>query len=173
MKRGYHEYMSALPQSRVFAFDFDGVIGEYYGFKGEDNLGNPNPEVVGAMRTLKARGHKIIIFSTHSDKLLREYCEEKDIPFDYINENPEKSGANKGKPVANVYVDDRGYCYRGQKSAELVDDLEKFQPHWKTESTPSLKGTLSTLSQKAKTYLVSTVVLLIGITAGVIFAQMR
>ncbi len=120
----------------MFAFDFDGVIGEYYGFKGENNLGDPNPEVVAAMRILKEHGHKIIVFSTHDEALLRNYCTEKNIPFDYINENPEKSGANKGKPVANVYVDDRGYCYRGQDAATLVHDLEIFEPHWKGAVAP-------------------------------------
>ena len=123
--------MSNAFKARTFAFDFDGVIGEYYGFKGENNLGNPNKDVVAAIRILKERGHKILVFSTHDRELLRNYCTEKKIPFDYINENPEKSGANKGKPVANVYIDDRGYCYRGQDAQTLVSDLEKFEPYWK------------------------------------------
>ncbi len=123
-----------LRKVRTFAFDFDGVIGEYHGFVGENILGNPNPEVVAAMRTLKERGHTIIVFSTHGEELLRNYCVEKNIPFDYINENPEKSGANKGKPVANVYVDDRGYCYSGQSAQTLVADLEKFEPFWKNDN---------------------------------------
>lgn len=116
---------------RTFAFDLDGVIGEYHGFQGEDNLGIPNLEVVSAMRILKQKGNKIILFSTHGEALLRDYCATHEIPFDYINENPEKFGANKGKPVATVYIDDRAYCYRGQSADTLVLDLEKFQPHWK------------------------------------------
>lgn len=116
---------------RTFAFDLDGVIGEYSGFKGENVLGAPNAEVVAAMHILKEKGNKIIIFSTHGDALIRTYCELHNIPFDYINENPEKSGANKGKPVANVYIDDRSYCYRGQDAVTLVDELQKFQPYWK------------------------------------------
>ena len=36
------------------------------------------------MRILKDKGHKIIIHSTLSDEVLREYCVEHDVPFDYM-----------------------------------------------------------------------------------------
>lgn len=115
----------------TIAFDIDGVIGQYHGFQGEDQLGLPNMEVVNAIRLLDARGHTIIIHSTHETELIRTYCLAHNIPFRYINENGERKGGNSGKPIANVYVDDRAYRYQGQSTAELVHDLEEFQPHWK------------------------------------------
>jgi len=113
------------------AFDLDGVIGEYHGFVGKDRLGPPNPEVVSAIRALRARGHTIIIYSTHGSDVLRVYCEEHQVPFDFINENPLREGGNKGKPVANVYVDDKAYRYEGQDAAVLIRDIESFTPYWK------------------------------------------
>lgn len=124
--------MSPQPKKLLtVAFDLDGVIGEYHGFIGKDHLGPPNAEVVAAMRALSARGHTIIVHSTHESALLQSYCEEHQIPFDYINENPERAGGNKGKPIANVYVDDKAYRYTGQDAETLIRELESFRPYWK------------------------------------------
>ncbi|MFA5290904.1 MAG: hypothetical protein WC385_01145 [Candidatus Paceibacterota bacterium] len=122
--------MSEEKKIRPYAFDFDGVIAEYEGFKGHDYIGKPIEAVVKAIRILKEQGHKIIIHSTKSEELLRKYCLDNDIPFDYINENPEKEGKNPGKPTAYVYVDDRAVCYRGQSAEELVEEILNFKAYW-------------------------------------------
>lgn len=119
---------------RTFAFDFAGVISLYRGgFKSEELCGEdePNPEVVGAIRKLHADGHKIIIHSTLHTDIIRTYCMRHSIPFTYINENPEFSPGNPGKPVATVYIDDRAFNYSGQTTDELVAALESFQPFYK------------------------------------------
>ena len=120
-------------KSRVFAFDFDGVIAQYEGFISETHTGEPIKEVIDAIRKLKENGHKILLHSTRSDELLKNYCIEHDIPFDYINKNPELEGANPGKPIAFVYVDDRAVRYTGQSSDELVSELESFKAYWQKE----------------------------------------
>jgi len=38
---------------------------------------------------------------------------------------------NRGKPVAEVYVDDRAVCFRKQSADELVEEFLNFKPHWK------------------------------------------
>jgi len=113
-----------------FAFDFDGVIASYNGFKGANHTQPPIPAVVDAIRTLKERGHTIIIHSTRGEKLLRQYLEQHNIPFDYINENPARAGENPGKPVAYAYIDDRAVCYKGQSADELVHELTTFKAYW-------------------------------------------
>ena len=120
---------------RAFAFDFAEVITLYDGnFESEEVITQdvPNAEVE-AMRTLKSRGHTIIIHSTLSDKSIANFCIRHNIPYDYINKNPKYSEqtGNPGKPVASVYIDDRAYCYKGQKSNELVEALESFEPYYK------------------------------------------
>ena len=117
-------------KSRVFAFDFDGVISQYEEFVSATHTGEPIKEVVGAIRKLKENGHKILLHSTRGDELLKNYCTEHDIPFDYINKNPELEGENPGKPIAFVYVDDRAVRYTGQSSDELVSELESFKAYW-------------------------------------------
>ncbi len=122
--------MENTNKARSYAFDFDGVIAEYNGFKGTDHFGKPIETVVNAIRQLKQGGHTIIIYSTRGEEQLRHYCIEHDIPVDHINKNPDKEGENPGKPVAYVYVDDRSVCYRGQTTNELVDEILKFKAYW-------------------------------------------
>lgn len=122
--------MEETKKTRSYAFDFDGVIGEYDGFKGPDHFGKPIEAVVGAIRTLKDQGHKIIIYSTRGEEMLKKYCLDNNIPVDYFNRNPELEGENPGKPIAYVYVDDRTVCYRGQSTEELVNEILKFKAYW-------------------------------------------
>ncbi len=117
-------------KAHTYAFDFDGVIARYDGFKGEDHTFPPNEEVVKAIRTLKSQGHKILIYSTRGDELLKEYCREYDIPIDYYNRNPEKEGRNAGKPIAYVYIDDHAVCYKGESAEKLVEEITNFKTYW-------------------------------------------
>lgn len=122
--------MDTKKKTRVFAFDFDGVIAQYNGFVDKDHTGEPIKEVVGAIKILKEKGHQILIHSTRGDDLLKEYCTRNDIPYDYINTNPNLQGENPGKPIAYVYVDDRAVRYSGQSTDELVSELENFKAYW-------------------------------------------
>jgi DNA-binding LacI/PurR family transcriptional regulator len=122
--------MENIEKKRVYAFDFDGVISKYEGFKSVTHTGEPIEEVVKAIRILKNKGHKILIYSTRSDEVLRKYCIEYDIPVDYINRNPELEGENPGKPIAFVYIDDRAIRYEGQSAEKLVDEITSFKAYW-------------------------------------------
>lgn len=119
-----------MEKSRPYAFDFDGVIAKYEGFKGLDHIGPPNEPVVAVIRELSRRGHQIIIYSTRGELELRKYCTENDIPVDYFNQNPNYKTGNAGKPVAYVYIDDRSVCYRGQSTEDLVKEILEFKAYW-------------------------------------------
>jgi hydroxymethylpyrimidine pyrophosphatase-like HAD family hydrolase len=116
--------------SPVISFDFDGVIAHTKGFVSKEHEGEPNLEVVKAIRMLKEQGCKILIHSTRGNEFLKNYCEKFSIPVDYINHNPNKEGDNPGKPIAFVYVDDRSICYRGETAEELVSEIASFKAHW-------------------------------------------
>ncbi len=116
--------------SRTYAFDFDGVIAHYNGFKGHDHFGKPILATVEAIRTLKNRGHKILIYSTRTNESLKNYCETHDIPVDYYNENPEVDTGSP-KPVAYLYIDDRAVRYVGQSTEALLDEIDSFEVYWK------------------------------------------
>jgi hydroxymethylpyrimidine pyrophosphatase-like HAD family hydrolase len=117
---------------RTYAFDFDGTMTNYDGnFKGDDIVDEPRSEVVEAIRLLKKQGHKILIYSTRSDAILKKWCQKYDVPVDYFNENPEYDQGNPGKPVASVYIDDRAVCFRGQTAKQLVRELNTFKVFYK------------------------------------------
>ena len=116
---------------RTVAFDFDGVISEYHGFEGIEHTGEPIAEVVETIRKLKTFGNTILIYSTRGEELIKEYCNKHAIPIDYINDNPLYENQNRGKPVAQVYVDDRAVCFRRQSADALVEEIINFQPYWK------------------------------------------
>ena len=115
---------------RTIAFDFDGVIAKYEGYKGGDHENEPIEEVVKAIKLLKENGNKILLHSSRSDDFLKNYCDKFFIPYDYINRRPDKEGGNPGKPVAYVYVDDRAICYKGQNATELVEQIDNFKAYW-------------------------------------------
>lgn len=117
---------------KVVAFDFDGVIASYNGFVGHNDIKEPIPETIDAIRTLKSKGYKILIYSTRGDNFLKQYCERFSIPIDYINRRPDKEGENPGKPVARVYVDDNCVLFKRQSAEMLVAEIENFKPYWKT-----------------------------------------
>jgi hydroxymethylpyrimidine pyrophosphatase-like HAD family hydrolase len=125
-----------MAKNDTIAFDFDGVIAKYEGFKGEEHEEEPQKEVVEAIRRLKAEGCTVIIFSTRSDEFLRQYCEKHNIPVDYFNDNPDVTNPS-GKPVAQVYVDDKTVLYRGQKADQLVEQVLHFKSFW-DDSGPTI-----------------------------------
>lgn len=115
-----------------YAFDFDGVIAQYDGYRGSDHAGEPILEVVEAIRTLKSHGHTIIVYAaTRENDFLRAYAEKHNIPIDHYNENPQIATGRTHKPVAHVYIDDRAVTYRGQNAADLVEEIETFEVYWK------------------------------------------
>lgn len=119
-------------KKRTFAFDLDGTLTLYDGkFKGAEVVDEPRMDVVQAIKMLKEQGHTIIIYTTRSNEVVQKWCEEFNIVVDYINENPQYSNGNPGKPVADVYIDDRAYCYTGQSADELVHDLNNFNVFYK------------------------------------------
>ncbi len=122
--------MTMEEKPRTYAFDFDGVIAEYDGFKGHDHFGKPIEATVEVIRVLKNKGHKILIYSTRSAESLQAYCSEHNIPVDYYNENPEVQTGSP-KPVAYLYIDDRSIRYDGQSADQLLEQIESFEVYWK------------------------------------------
>ena len=116
-----------IPQT--ICIDLDGTLAGYDGWKGADHFGAPLPGAREALAGLRARGWRIIIFTTRGDReKVGAYLRRHGLMFDYINEHPDQpAGTNPGKPFAHVYVDDRAVTYRGDWAA-TIDEVLNFQP---------------------------------------------
>ena len=101
---------------KTICIDFDGVLHDYSkGWQGVDVFSSAIDGASEGTHTLKEAGWTIIVFTTRNDTpALRKWLADNDIAFDYINYNPNQPvGSEKGKLIADVYLDDRALCFRG------------------------------------------------------------
>ena len=93
----------------IIAIDFDGTLVEH----SYPKIGKEIPHAFETVEALKAKGHRLILWTYRSGNLLQEavdYCEEKGIIFDAVNANfrDEKlTDHNQRLIKADVYIDDR------------------------------------------------------------------
>lgn len=103
------------------AVDLDGTIAELYEKFEAKKIPPPRPGVKAALKEFQRLGYRIIIFTVRGDdQLIRDYCHEHEIPFDYINENPDQPEDSSGKVIADVYIDDRAIDAR--KAWSIIKD---------------------------------------------------
>lgn len=111
---------------KTIAFDFDGVLAQYDGWKGYQHLGKPIEGMREVLQQLKSDGWKILIYTTRGNAEIAEWCKKYYMPVDYINMNPEIQGKNPGKPIASIYVDDRAIRFTGDVK-KLIEDIREFE----------------------------------------------
>ena len=100
---------------KTICVDFDGVIADYSkGFQGKDVFGESLHGAGFSMGALRENGWRVIIFTTRPDTpALRAYLKKNGIPYDYINENPDQPEGSSGKVIADLYLDDRAFRFKG------------------------------------------------------------
>lgn len=124
---------------KTICIDFDGVIADYSkGFQGADVFGDPLPGAAAAITKLKLDGWKVIIFTTRKATVgLENYLRFNGIPFDEINSNSDQpEGSNPGKPIADVYLDDRAVRFEDWQQAPA--DIKAAVPA-KIQHLPALR----------------------------------
>jgi len=88
--------------SLVVAYDFDNTVYDCH------NKGWQFEKMIDLLRNLKKIGCHLIIFTANDDlNFVKNYCTEKQIPFDTINENPPFFQSNNRKIYYNALLDDR------------------------------------------------------------------
>jgi adenylylsulfate kinase len=103
--------------------DFDGVLAEYTGWKGPENLGRPR---AGAREFLEEIGHlgmKVIILTTRDPLNVDEWLRRYGL-YHLVDR------VTQQKPPALTYIDDRAICFQGDFGAVLWK-LVRFTPYWK------------------------------------------
>ncbi len=105
------------PDAKIVIIDFDGTLCKF----AFPEVGTVEPDVKAALEILKAKGYTIKIHSCrtatywgnvferckHID-LIHEFLTINEIPFDEIILD-----WSMDKPIADVYIDDRGVRYEG------------------------------------------------------------
>ena len=106
----------------VICIDVDGVIADYSkGFQGAKVIGDPLPGAQNFLKWLKDAGWKIVIFTTRATDVMETYMKKHNLYYDEINDNSSLRGENPGKPIATVYLDDRGICFNGDFKKAFTD----------------------------------------------------
>lgn len=113
-------------KSMAVCVDFDGVLAEFSDHI--EDLGEPIEGGAEALKQLKNMGYKIIIHTArpHHDEHLQkieDYLNEHGIPFDEINKNSDCPWEST-KPLADLYIDDRGLRFEGCWDTALKKAIE-------------------------------------------------
>ncbi len=100
----------------VLVVDFDGTIA-HWARRGFPAIGKPIDGAQRFLRLLRSEGWKIIVHSCRNgaeqEASMAAWLAEHDIPYDEINRNSDYPWAD-GKPVGDVYLDDRGLRFDGR-----------------------------------------------------------
>lgn len=110
--------------SKIVVCDFDGTICEF----AYPQMGKPKEGVREALRAIKDMGYEIHILSCRTDsdlhkypidrqeqvRLMKEYLEAHEIPYDEV--------LDQDKPIAAWYIDDRGIGFRNNWE-EVVEEI--------------------------------------------------
>lgn len=114
---------------KTICIDIDGTICRYSVWQGESHFGEVLPDASESIRRLHNDGWYIIIYSTRSSKdEIRRFLEEQGIYHDSINHNPyQPYNAIGGKPIADVYLDDRAVTFKGSWH-EAYKEVVNFIP---------------------------------------------
>ena len=112
---------------KIIAVDFDGCLCT----NAWPDIGQPNRQLIRMLKTARAKGNKVILWTCREGKLLQDavkWCERQGLRFDALNENlPEMNalyGNNCRKIGADVYIDDKAMRvqYTNEES-QFWDDL--------------------------------------------------
>jgi adenylylsulfate kinase len=101
----------------IICFDFDGVIAEWDGWKGEDIFGLPIRSTIDVMKQLKEDGHKVIIWTTRrKTPVLLDYLSRYDIPYDSVNSTDHNPPGTSQKPIFDIFIDDRAIEFKKENN---------------------------------------------------------
>lgn len=106
----------------VVCVDLNGVLDRYAGWKGEEHWDAPAPGAREFLRSLHEHGCRVIVFTTRHYLGAQRWLAEHDL-LGYVAE------VTDTKPPADVFVDDRAVCHRGDLGETLAQVLA-FRAHW-------------------------------------------
>lgn len=94
----------------VVALDFDGTM--VFGAAPIKGLKN-------AVNMIRECGHKVVIHSCNNPRWIEKVLRDLDIRYDYLWDD-------QGKPIADLYIDDKGFHFRDDWDAMLPEVLDRL-----------------------------------------------
>ena len=119
------------PAPKTVAIDFDGVLADYHGWKGENTLDPPFPGAQEFVLRVLEAGYQVIIHTTRNPGRVRQWFYNYRFPVGLA----QAITVSNTKPKAMVYIDDRGFRFTGDWEAAF-QAIE--QPtHWEKKKKDS------------------------------------
>jgi hypothetical protein len=120
----------------TLACDLDGTIFKKVSFP---EFGEPIPGMIQELRRLWKDGWKIIIWTCRTrDEALLEHLTRFNVPYNEINTNSD-GPHDSPKIHADVYLDDKAYCFDGRTEG-LAKRIKAFRPWHEKEEEPGGHG---------------------------------
>lgn len=116
--------------TKTIAIDFDGVLAEYEGWKGEEHYGAPLPGAIEFLNMLLAGGYQLVIFTTRAAS-----NQGIDRIEGWLKLHGLEALVNDRliitciKPPAWLYIDDQAFLFKGTYPS--LEEIENFKPWWK------------------------------------------
>lgn len=109
--------------------DLDGTLAETMTPFDSKVIGKPRPRAKKWMQAFRDAGARVIIFTVRGNaELVEKWLKEHEVPYDYVNENPDQPPDSSGKIFCDVYLDDRGVDAT-DLDAGAAEVLERIADH--------------------------------------------
>lgn len=108
--------------SLVVAFDFDGTVHDYH------KTGASHEMVIQLLRDLKSISCTLVCWTAYPDlEYVKQFCIDKQIPVDHINEGGIPLGWESKKPFFSALLDDRAGLLSAYKDLRILYNAVKMK----------------------------------------------
>lgn len=114
-------------EHKVICMDLDGVLAQYNGWKGMATIGKPIPGAYDFCKQMIKDGWRIIVHTCRPGQYVESWLREWEFPEEIEVESNMNDGA--WKPIAAIYIDDRGIRFKGNFKM-LIEEIKIFKPWW-------------------------------------------
>jgi len=114
----------------TIAFDLDGTLAQYDGYKGPFVFGPPVTGMKELFMKLQEEGHNVGVYSCRNDDEVLWWCNEYGLQPSWINKNMFLDIDCPNKPYADIYIDDKCIKFDGN-AKDLEWRIDNFKEWWK------------------------------------------